>query len=50
MKAVQEYLKELGFEQSLTDSSTFTKGDIEVVPDDNNLDFMIYVYKVEKNF
>jgi hypothetical protein len=45
LKAVKNYLLELGFEQSKTDSSTFTKGNIAVVPVDNNLDFMIYVYK-----
>jgi len=46
LKAVKDYLLELGFEQSKTDSSTFTKGNIAVVPVDNNLDFMIYVYKI----
>ncbi len=46
IKAVQNYLKELGFEQSQTDSTTFVKGDIAVVPVDENLDFMIYVYKI----
>ena len=46
IKAVQDYLKGLGFEQSLTDHTTFIKGDIAVVPVDENLDFMIYVYKI----
>ncbi len=46
LKAVKDYLLELGFEQSKTDSSTFTKDNIAVVPVDNNLDFMIYVYKI----
>ena len=46
LKLVKDYLLELGFVQSLTDSSTFTKGNIAVVPVDNNLDFMIYVYKI----
>lgn len=44
--AVQEYLKAQGFTQSQTDSTTFVKGDIAVVPMDENLDFMIYVYKI----
>ena len=44
LNAVFEYLKSEGFTQ--TDANTFVKGDIAVVPVDENLDFMIYVYKV----
>ncbi len=43
LEAVKDYLRELGFTQ--TGSSEFVKGDVVVVPVDENLDFMIYVYK-----
>lgn len=43
LKAVDEYLKSIGFTQTGTDE--FRKGDIVVCPIDENLDFMIYVYK-----